>query len=89
VGDDRFGELKAKAASEGLTSDEADELGRLYAENARKPYTDAESGSDADAVSQDQESQERRKLEAADQAEATQERDRSQGFAPGEPGEPK
>ena len=89
MGDDRFGELKAKAASEGLTNDEAAELGRLYAEKAGEPYEDAKSASEADVVSQDQESQERRELEAAGQAEATQERDRSQGFAPGEPGEPK
>ncbi len=38
----RFEELKRKAEGvEGLTDDEADELGRLYAERAGEPYTNA------------------------------------------------
>jgi hypothetical protein len=37
----RFEELKEKAAGPGLTADEADELGRLYAEEAGKPYANA------------------------------------------------
>ena len=39
----RFDELKAKAAGEaGLSRDEADELGRLYAEEAGAPYANAD-----------------------------------------------
>jgi hypothetical protein len=34
----RFEELKAKAEGPGLSPDEADELGRMYAEEAEKPY---------------------------------------------------
>ena len=38
----RFEELKAKAAGEsGLTLEEANELGRLYAEEAGQPYANA------------------------------------------------
>ena len=85
---DRFEELKAKAAREGLTDEEAAELGRLYAEKRGEPYHDAGSVSDTDAASEDQESQERRKRDAAAQAEATQERDRSQAIPPGEASEP-
>jgi hypothetical protein len=85
---DRFEELKAKAAREGLTDEEASELGRLYAEKRGEPYHDAGSVSDADASSEDQESQERRELDAGAQAEATQERDRSQAIPPGEAREP-
>ena len=77
----RFEELKEKAAGEGLTDEEAAELGRLYAEEAGEPYADAESMKDAEA--EDQESQERRELDAAHQAGATAERDRSQAIQPG------
>jgi hypothetical protein len=88
VEDERFEELKAKAAGEGLTDEEAAELGRLYAEKSGEPYHDAGSESDTDASSQDQQSQERRELEARAQAQATQERNRSQALPPGEAREP-
>jgi hypothetical protein len=40
----RFEELKAKARSEeGLSEDEANELGRLYAEERGEPYSNAQS----------------------------------------------
>jgi hypothetical protein len=84
----RFEELKAKAAGEGLTDEEAAELGRLYAEESGEPYHNAKSMSDADASSQDQESLERRKLDAGAQADAMQERDRSQAIPTGEAREP-
>ena len=85
---DRFAELKAKAAAEGLTDAEAAELGRLYAERGGEPYHDAGSARDGDAGAEDQESQERRERDAAAEAEATQERDRSQAIPPGEASEP-
>jgi hypothetical protein len=84
----RFDELKAKAAGEGLTDEEAAELGRLYAEEAGEPYGNAHSGGDADPSSEDQESEERRQLDAGAQARATEERDRSQVIPPGEAREP-
>ena len=63
----RFEELKAKAAGEtGLTLDEANELGRLYAEEAGEPYAnaadtppedeDAPRGVDLEAVRREEES---------------------------------
>jgi hypothetical protein len=76
--------LKAKAGGEGLTDEEAAELGRLYAEGSEEPYHYAGWVRDADASSEDKESRERRKLEAVAQAEATQERDRSQALPTGE-----
>jgi hypothetical protein len=85
---DRFDELKRKAAGEGLTDEEAVELGRLYAEERGEPYQDSSSLSDADASREDKESQERRELDAADQAKATEERDRTQALPPGEAREP-
>ena len=88
VEDDRFEELKRKARGEGLTDDEAAELGRLYAEKRGEPYQDSSSVSDADAFAEDQESQERRELDAAAQAKAREERDRTQALPPGEAREP-
>jgi hypothetical protein len=85
---DRFEELKRKAAGEGLTDEEAAELGRLYAEERGEPYQDSSSVSDADASSEDQESQHRRGLDAAAQAKATEERDRTQALPPGGAREP-
>jgi hypothetical protein len=82
----RFEELEAKAASEGLTDEEAAELGRLYAEEAGEPYEDASSMKDSE--SEDEESQKRRELDAAQQAAATAERDRSQALTPGVVREP-
>jgi hypothetical protein len=84
---DRFEELKRKAAGEGLTDEEAAELGRLYAEERGEPYQDSSSVSD-DASSEDRESQERRKREAAAKAKAAAERDRTQAIPPGEAREP-
>jgi hypothetical protein len=40
----RFEELKEKRRVKGLTDDEADELGRLFAEEAGKPYSNARGG---------------------------------------------
>src|SRR6266542_6631101 len=71
---DRFEELKRKAAGAGLTDEEAAELGRLYAEERGEPYQDSSSVSDADASSENRESQERRERDAAAQAKATEER---------------
>lgn len=88
VDGDRFEELKRKAADEGLTDEEAAELGRLYAEERGEPYQDSSSVRDADATSEDQESKERRELDAADEAKATEERDRTQALPPGEAREP-
>jgi hypothetical protein len=88
VDTDRFEELKRKAASEGLTDEEAAELGRLYAEERGEPYGDARSVGDADASSEDRESQERREHDAAARAEATEERDRAQAIPPGGAREP-
>lgn len=53
---DRFEELKRKAAGEGLTDEEAAELGRLYAEERGEPYQDSSSVGDADGSSEDQQS---------------------------------
>ena len=85
---DRFEELKRKADSEGLTDDEADELGRLYAEERGEPYQGASSGGGPDAGEEDRETEERRRLAAEAQAEADQERDRTQAIPPGEAREP-
>jgi hypothetical protein len=85
---DRFEVLKAKAAGEGLTDEEADELGRLYAERSGGPAHDATSPRQADAAVEDRESQERRELDAASEAEAAKERDRTQALPPGEAREP-
>jgi hypothetical protein len=85
---DRFEELKAKAAREGLTDEEAAELGRLYAEERGEPYEDSSSVGDADASSENQESEERRALDAAAQAKAKEERDRTQALPPGVAREP-
>jgi hypothetical protein len=88
VDDQRFEELKRKAAGEGLTDEEAAELGRLYAEERGEPYQDASSARDADASSEDQQSEERRERDAAAEAQATEERDRAQAIPPGEAREP-
>jgi hypothetical protein len=88
VDGDRFEELKRKASLEGLTDEEAAELGRLYAEKRGEPYQDSSSVSDADASSEDHESQDRRELDAAAQAKASEERDRTQALLPGEAREP-
>jgi len=85
---DRFEELKRKAGGEGLTDEEAAELGRLYAQEREEPYQDSSSVSDADASSEDRESEERRELDAAAQAKAARERDRTQAIPPGEAREP-
>jgi hypothetical protein len=84
----RFEELKRKAAGEGLTDEEAAELGRLYAEERGEPYQDSSSARDAAASSEDQESEERREEDAAAEAEATEERDRAQANPPGGAREP-
>ena len=42
--DERFEELKRKRRDEGLTDDEANELGRMFAEREGKPYTHAGDG---------------------------------------------
>jgi hypothetical protein len=41
VDEARMQELQAKRKTNGLTDEEADELGHLYAENAGKPYSNA------------------------------------------------
>jgi hypothetical protein len=86
-GVDRFEELQVKAASEGLTDEEAAELGRLYAERRGEKYEDSESIKDAEDA-EEEESEEHREVEAAKEAEADEERDRSQAIPPGEAREP-
>ncbi len=85
---DRFEELKRKAAGEGLTDEEAAELGRLYAKERGEPYQDSRSHRETDALAEDEESQERRELDAAARAQADEERDRAQVIPPGEAREP-
>ena len=85
---DRSEELEAKATAEGLTDEEAAELGRLYAERRGEPYQNAGSMRGEDPSSEGGESQERREAEAGADAEATQERDRAQAIPPGEAREP-
>ena len=52
--DRRLEELKAKRQAKGLTDDEADELGRLFAQLAGKPYSNARHRPEPDApVSED------------------------------------
>jgi len=41
VDEARMKELQAKRKTNGLTDEEADELGHLYAEKAGKPYSNA------------------------------------------------
>jgi len=41
VDESRMQELQAKRKTKGLTDEEADELGRLYAEKAGKPYSNS------------------------------------------------
>ena len=85
---DRFEELKRKAAGEGLSDEEAAELGRLYAEERGEPHQDASPVKDADAASEDQESEERREIDAAAKAGDARERDRTQAIPTGEAREP-
>ena len=85
---DRFEELKRKAAGEGLTDEEAAELGKLYAKERGEPYQNSRSISETDASSEDEESRERRELDAAAQAQAAEERDRAQVTPSGEAREP-
>ena len=86
--DHRLQELEAKTAREGLTDEEADELGRLYAEKGGEPYEDTGSVGDANEVEEEREGEQRRELDALREAEATRERDRSQTIPPGEAREP-
>ena len=44
----RMQELQVKRKDKGLTDEEADELGRLYAEKAGKPYSNARHEADPD-----------------------------------------
>jgi hypothetical protein len=88
VDSDRLEELERKAAAEGLSDEEAAELGRLYAERRGEPYEGSGSGKGVDAAAEDEESEERRELDAADQAEAAEERERTQAIPPGEAREP-
>ena len=46
--DSRVQQLRAKRKEQGLTDEEADELGRLYAERAGKPYSNAKHEPDPD-----------------------------------------
>jgi hypothetical protein len=48
--DQRLKDLERKRDSEGLTKEEANELGRMYAEIEGKPYSNADSGTDPDAL---------------------------------------
>ena len=51
----RFEELEAKKMKAGLTSEEADELGRLWAEKEGKPYANADSRPHPEAVGAERE----------------------------------
>ncbi len=88
MADDRIQQLEAKAKSEGLTDDEADELGRLYAEKAGEPYANADSAKASGEAAEQEESEERRDVEAGQRAEQEQEADRAQAMPPGEAREP-
>ena len=46
--EERFEELKRKRRDEGLTEDEANELGRMFAEREGKPYAHAEEPTEDD-----------------------------------------
>jgi hypothetical protein len=88
VDGDRFEKLKRKAPTRGAHRRGSGKLGRQYAEKRGEPYQDSSSVGDADASSGDDESQDRRELDAAAQAKASEERDRRQALLPGEAGEP-
>jgi hypothetical protein len=79
----RFEELKAKAAGEGLSDEEAGELGRLYAKEAGEPYGDAESEADAERDAADQEDHARRELDAGHEAQAEAEDHKAHASQPG------
>ena len=49
--DERFDELSAKRDRDGLTDEEADELGRLTAEREGRPYSNADARPDAEPSS--------------------------------------
>jgi hypothetical protein len=80
---ERFEELKTKAAGEGLSDEEAAELGRLYAEEAGEPYGDADSAADAEHESADEENRARRELDAGREAQAEAEDHRAHASQPG------
>jgi hypothetical protein len=82
----RFDELKAKADGPGLTADEADELGKLYAAAAGAVYsgaTDGTGAADADEQQEEDADLRLREQRAADQATEAAEGYRSQ-VPPGE-----
>jgi hypothetical protein len=65
--DERFAELERKRDSEGLTDDEADELGRLMAEREGKPYSSADAVSPSDSTPMAWEEETKREEEQADE----------------------
>jgi hypothetical protein len=65
--DERFAELERKRDSEGLTDDEADELGRLMAEREGKPYSNADAVSSSDSTPMAWEEETKREEEEADE----------------------
>jgi hypothetical protein len=76
--DERFAELKRKRDSEGLTDDEADELGRLMAEREGKPYSNADAVSSSDATPMAWEEETKREEEEADEVGEGRRLDRTQ-----------
>jgi hypothetical protein len=79
----RLDELKVKAEGPGLTSEEANELGKLYAVESGADYANASTAGDAGLVQEDAENDMLRKEQAAAAAAKAAEGFRSQ-MLPGE-----
>jgi hypothetical protein len=76
--DERFAELERKRDSEGLTDDEADELGRLMAEREGKPYSNADAVPSSDSTPMAWEEEMKREEEEADEVGEARSPDRTQ-----------
>ena len=79
----RFEELKAKAAADGLSDEEAAELGHMYAEEAGEPYSDAADMAKVEQAAIEADERARRDLEAGQEAQAAGESHRAQAAQPG------
>jgi hypothetical protein len=79
----RLDELKAKAEGPGLTSDEANELGKLYAVESGAEYANASTVGDSGLIQEDAENEMLRKEQAAQVAAKAHDEYRSQ-MLPGE-----
>ena len=79
----RLDELKTKAEGPGLTAEEANELGKLYAIESGADYANASTVSDSGLVQEDASNEMLRKQQAAATAAAAHDEFRSQ-MLPGE-----